>query len=385
MADRFQANSLPTLIGSLPLTNHDNAMDLILEYMPEIPMWAQLTVNRGEGMMVQFTPGLPGLCRDNDGLFVDTDAEIFDDELLRFYEEYLAIIEGTMELDGSRFALNEGAAPGFYTLLRRLEADTGAAVAVKGQITGPFTFCTGTVDIEKRAIFYEPQIRDAAVKLLSLKARWQVQRLSQFSKPVLIFFDEPGLAGFGSSGFTSISRQEVSECFEEVFESVHQSGGLVGVHVCANTDWSLVLESSADIVSFDAYAYFDRFVLYPDQIKAFIDAGKLLAWGIVPTLNAVDLQRETAASLVDQMEAKINQIEALGVDPHQLIRQSLITPTCGAGTLSIDLARKVLTLTRVVSRELRKRYLAGMVHRAGRIGYGAEAMKDPANRTNMGF
>ena len=35
-----------------------------------------------------------------------------------------------------------------------------------------------------------------------------------------------------------------------------QEGGLVGVHVCANTDWSLVLDSSADIVSFDAYALF---------------------------------------------------------------------------------------------------------------------------------
>jgi hypothetical protein len=187
-----------------------------------------------------------------------------------------------------------------------------------------------------------------------MKARWQVERLSQFQKPVIIFFDEPGLAGYGSSEFTSISREDVNQCFEEVFEPVHQAGGLAGVHVCANTDWSLVLDSAVDIVSFDAYAYFDRFILYPDQIKTFLEAGKILAWGIVPTLNVDDLEKETTSSLVRQLEEKIQQIESLGIDSGTLINQSLITPTCGTGTLSVDLTQKVLKITREVSQEIRK-------------------------------
>lgn len=349
----FKANGLATLIGSLPLADHHEALDLILEYMPEIPIWAQLPVNKEEGMMVQFTPGLPGLCRENDNLFVNAGNAAFENELLQFYEDYLAVSEGSIELDRSRFALKEDTARGFFTFLKRLETCDLAPVAVKGQITGPFTFCTGIADQEKRAIFYEPQIRDAAVKLLAMKARWQVERLSQFQKPVIIFFDEPGLAGYGSSEFTSISREDVNQCFEEVFESVHQAGGLAGVHVCANTDWSLVLDSAVDIVSFDAYAYFDRFILYPDQIKTFLEAGKILAWGIVPTLNVDDLEKETTSSLVRQLEEKIQQIESLGIDSGTLINQSLITPTCGTGTLSVDLTQKVLKITREVSREIR--------------------------------
>jgi len=39
-----------------------------------------------------------------------------------------------------------------------------------------------------------------------------------------------------------------------------------------------------------------------------------------------------------------------------LLKQSLITPACGTGTLSIDLAKKVLKLTREISEEIRKRY-----------------------------
>jgi len=350
----FPASGFATLIGSLPLADHDEATELILEYMPEIPLWAQLPVNREEGMMVQFTPGLPGVCREQDTLLVNSSGEAYDNELLQFYEDYLAVTEGFIKLDDSRFALKEDTARGFFTFLRRMQTPAVVPLAVKGQMTGPFTFCTGIVDQDKRAIFYDPQIRDAAVKLLAMKARWQAERLSQFQKPVIIFFDEPGLAGFGSSGFTSISREEVGQCLEEVFAPVHQVGGLTGVHVCANTDWSLVLDSSADIVSFDAYAYFDRFILYPDQIKAFVESGKLLAWGMVPTLNAEDLEKETAASLVRQFEDKVNQIETLGIDAHRLLKQSLITPTCGTGTLSIDLAKKVLNLTREISREIRK-------------------------------
>ncbi len=355
MTAAFQANGLATLIGSLPLADHKEATELILEYMPEIPLWAQLPVNREEGMMVQFTPGLPGICREQDTLQVRSGEEAFDDELLQFYEDYLAVSEGRLKLDDSRFALTEDTARGFFTFMKRMEKPAVAPAAVKGQITGPFTFCTGIVDQDKRAIFYEPQIRDAAVKLLALKARWQAERLSQFQRPVIIFFDEPGLAGFGSSEFTSISREEVRQCFEEVFEPVHQAGGLTGVHVCANTDWSLVLESSADIVSFDAYAYFDRFILYPDQIRAFLESGKFLAWGIVPTLNAEDLEKETPASLVRQLEDKVKQIETLGIDSRRLISQSLITPTCGTGTLSVDLTKKVLRVTREISQAIRKR------------------------------
>ena len=78
-------------------------------------------------------------------------------------------------------------------------------MAVKGQVTGPFTFCTSVSDQNDRAIFYDLQLRDVAIKLLTLKARWQVQHLSQFKRPVIIFLDEPALAGFGSSEYISVT------------------------------------------------------------------------------------------------------------------------------------------------------------------------------------
>jgi hypothetical protein len=353
MPEQFQANGMATLIGSLPLTDHGEAVDLIFEYTPEIPSWAQLTVHQEEAMMRQFTRGLPGICRDNAGIFVDTASADFDEELLQFFAEYMGVIDGEIELEASRFVLTEETARGFFCLLERLANLPAGPIAVKGQITGPFTLGTGITDQNKQAIFYDVQLRDAVVKLLAMKARWQVRQLSRYVQPVLIFIDEPGLAGFGSSEFTSISRNDIGQCIVEICEAVHAEGGLAGVHVCANTDWSLLLESSADIISFDAYAYFERFILYPTQIMKFLESGKILAWGIVPTLHKHQIERATSDSLLEQWREKLTQLETLGVNIQKLISQSLITPSCGVGSLDLASAEKVINLTQAVSRQVR--------------------------------
>jgi methionine synthase II (cobalamin-independent) len=354
MVERFQPHGLPVLIGSLPFAEHEQALKLVLNYTPEIPLWIQLPVHREEGMVAQFMPGMPGLCATADRSFIDTAQADFDRDLIHFYEEYLAVMEGNTDLSDSRFLLNEDTARGFFLFIESLKRLSAPPVAVKGQVTGPFTFCTGILDQNKKAIIYDEQIKDAAVKLLALKSRWQVRQLSQFGCPVIIFLDEPALAGFGSSEFISISKDTIIQSLEEVMEAVHAEGGLAGVHVCANTDWSLILDSTADIVSFDAYSYFERFVLYKDSIKEFLNAGKIIAWGIVPTREVDKLENETTESLINRWKEKAAQLEKLGIDSNQLISQSLITPSCGAGSLSAELAIKVLRLTREVSQQIRR-------------------------------
>jgi len=354
MSAKFQANALPLLIGSLPLKDHAEALKLVFDHTPEIPLWIQLPAFPQEQMIPQFMPGLPGLTLKNEKIYIDTGAENFDDQVLEFYEDYMAVVDGEKDLDHTRFVLTAETARGFLEFVKYTRSLSPLPVAVKGQITGPITFATGIHDQNKNAIFYNEQIRDAAVKLIALKAKWQVRQLSALGCPVIIFFDEPALAGYGTSEFISISRDEISPCFEEVMEAVRSEGGLAGVHVCANTDWSLVLESSADIVSFDAYSYFDRFILYPDPIKTFIESGKILAWGIVPTGDAEDIEKETTDSLLAQWEEKTQAIVALGIDRSKLMAQSLITPSCGAGSLSLDLAKKVLKITREVSDRVRQ-------------------------------
>ena len=350
----FKPACRPTLIGSMPVKDHLEAHRLVMDHTPEIPPWVQLPVFPREGMVPQFLPGLPGVVSDGERDFVDTERNEFEAELVAFYESYLGCTEEDAPLDGSIFALTADTAAGFFTLNENLAGTGIESYALKGQVTGPITFTTGVKDQNDQAIFYNDQLRDAAVKLLALKARWQVQVLSGFNKPVIVFLDEPALAGFGSSEFISITREEVTACLEEVTAAVHAEGGLAGVHVCANTDWSMLLETTLDIINFDAYAYFDRFILYPDKVKPFIERGGILAWGIVPTLEPEDIEKESAESLAAIWENQLEQVVSLGIDRRTILEQSLITPSCGVGSQSPALALKVLEMTRDLSRLIRQ-------------------------------
>ncbi|MCK4728712.1 MAG: hypothetical protein KAT27_07305, partial [Desulfobacterales bacterium] len=102
---QFKGNALAVLIGSLPIADHDRAIGLVFKSTPEIPLWVQLPAYPEEGMMVQFLPGIPGVVQNQDRVFIDTSKSTFEDDLLKFYENYLAITEGGSPLDGTRFVL----------------------------------------------------------------------------------------------------------------------------------------------------------------------------------------------------------------------------------------------------------------------------------------
>jgi hypothetical protein len=349
----FLPQCRPLLIGSLPVADHNEALDLVLAATPEIPLWVQLPVFREEGMVPQFMAGMPGLVREEDRFRVDGGSDAFEDELTRFYEDYLQAAGDEAALLTSRFALAPDVARGFHVFMDRASRLAPPPLAVKGQVTGPVTFGLGLKDHQARPVFYDLHTRDAAVKLLALKAAWQVVRLKSLGVPVIVFVDEPALAGYGSSELISISGEEITAALGEVFEAIHQAGGLAGIHVCANTDWGLLLETSVDVVNFDAYGYAERFLLYADQVNAFLARGGLVAWGIIPTGPADVIDGETVDSLVGRWNELRAAAETAGIDVERLRQQSFITPSCGTGSLSVDHARKVLDLTREVSQVVR--------------------------------
>ncbi len=352
---QFLPQCLPLLIGSLPLKNHTEATDLIFEYTPQLPLWPQLPIYKEEGMILQYAPGLPGLTKVDDKTYIDTESSTFEAELLAFYEEYLMVSEGINSLDDSRFLLSPEVANGFYTLLAKAEKEKDSLIGLKGQTTGPITFCTGLVDQAGRAIFYNDQLRDAAVKHLAMKARWQTKKMAEVGGQAIMFFDEPGLAGLGSSAFITITSDDIIACFSEVFEAVRAENGLTGVHVCANTEWPVLFDSGVDIVSYDAYSYFDKLILYPDHLKKFFARGGILATGIVPTaLEFIDI--ETVDGLVEKWFEQSRQLQAVGMDAKTVYQQTLITPSCGTGTVSVEQATKVLALTKGVSEKIRESF-----------------------------
>jgi methionine synthase II (cobalamin-independent) len=153
-------------------------------------------------------------------------------------------------------------------------------------------------------------------------------------------------------GFT-LSKEQVTGMLEEVFGGIR---GLKAVHCCGNTDWSILLGTSLNILSFDAYNYAASLALYPTEVKRFLTRGEVIAWGIVPN-DAEALARESVASLRERLEEAMAPFTRQGIPFRQLISQGLLTPSCGLASLgSEELAERTIALLAELSAEMRRRY-----------------------------
>jgi len=367
---RFSADGLPVLIGSVPLTDHKEALDWIFSTTPEIPLWPQLPHNPLERMMPQFAEGIPciieeNICDPEGRILFDITHAGFEEEMLAFYEEYLVAMEDPAVLASSRFQVSKERATGLYLFLESLAEHADKLKAVKGQVTGPFTMLTGIKDREGRAGYFDDTIRDMVIKGISMKAAWQTRMLADrldepvgdATKPVLMFIDEPALAGLGSSAFIGVTDEEIRTMIDEVAEAVHGAGGLVGIHVCANTNWSVLLGSTIDIISFDAFGFFDKMAALKPEVGNFFSRGGILAWGGVPTSREEEINAQSTDSLSELFVRQMQSFVTPDMDMKSLLRQTLITPSCGTGSLPLQAAEKVLSLTRSTADSLRAQYL----------------------------
>ncbi len=335
----FEAGLRSLVVGSLPHSDPGAANQLVLDRIA-IPTWPQLPKRSFlENMYAQYSEGFPGIVVADERVYVDRDRDL-DPELERLYLAYL--VE-----DLEFAAIGPDYAAGLHHFLS-LEMDEGWAV--KGQVTGPVSWGLMVTDQKRKPILYDEVLAEAVAKHLRLKATWMEQALRQVASQAIIFVDEPYMSSFGSA-FVSLSRDEVVTHQEEVFAGIE---GLTGVHCCGNTDWSLLLSTSMDILSFDAYEYAESVALYPDDIAAFLERGGIIAWGIVPASDqALD---ETVESLVDRFHEALGLLTVKGLNRDDLLAASLIMPSCGCGSLPVETAEQVLTLTGEVSKALQARY-----------------------------
>ena len=324
--------------GSLPHQEPAAACRLILDTL-DIPTWPQLPRRSFlENMYVQFSERFPGVVVTGEQIYVDRDRDL-DEELEQLYVAYLMN-------DLAHASISLEYAAGLHHCLH-----TGLpAKLVKGQVTGPVSWGLMVADEARKPILYDDVLAEAAGKHLRLKASWMEQQLLGIADETIIFLDEPYMSSFGSA-FLSLSQGQVVDLLEEVFAGIE---GLKGVHCCGNTDWSLLLLTSLDILSFDAYEYAETLALYADQVGEFLSKGGTVAWGIVPASDeALD---ETVESLVERFHAALGLLTAKGLHQDDLLASALIMPSCGCGSLGIATAERVMELTSAVSKALQERY-----------------------------
>jgi methionine synthase II (cobalamin-independent) len=344
-------NCIATGIGSMPNLDPDEAVQIALRYLPDAPAWPQLPQRDfRERMDAQYSESLPGLILDEKRQRVSFDTSVdLTGELEKFFARYL-------ENDCEFFRISDYYAPGFHSFLNALDRGLAAdARYLKGQITGPLTAGTSFKDQNGIDIIHDENMFDALVKGLTMKALWQIEKLKRFGKPVIIFMDEPSMESLGSA-FSAVSSQLVAEKINEIADAIHEAGGIAGIHCCGNADWSMIFSARLDIVNFDAFEYMEKVMLYPADIKRFISRGGALAWGIVPTGSFTGA--ETAEQLLHKLETGIKFLENQGIERKTILRQSLITPACGMGSLTPRKSEAILMLLLEVSKKMSRETFA---------------------------
>jgi hypothetical protein len=297
-----------------------------------------------EDMILGATRGLPGLRVDVAARSVTAPSKGREEAMTEFYERQLAG-------DSDFLALGPESSLGFTPFLERAALDPNfGRDYLKVQVVGPLTFGQSVKVDGDRALVDEPDVLEAIAVALGGKAAWAAGRVRALGRRPIVFFDEPGLSGYGSA-FSTLGRDAVLSALSAAAAEARRLGPvLVGCHVCGNTDWGLLTEAGLDVINFDAYDHLRAVCLYPRELGAFLEKGGALAWGVVPTTEfSAEIEAQDLAEMTRRGWA---ELAGKGLDLELLKARTLLTSACGLGTLSPEKARGVLGLLPKVAEAL---------------------------------
>jgi hypothetical protein len=269
-------------------------------------------------------------------------------ELVEFYDRCLS---GDLDY----FAISPELNPALYKLSEMFKEKPWPELKlIHFGIPGLYSLGIALKDEKGTPAIYNDTARDVMVKMLAAKAKWLEQEIKRLFLNVQTMFTvgNGGLAVYSSAGGTG-TWDDIKRDYNEIMGAVE---GITCIHCCANFDWSLLMETNADVINFDAYQYGNTMSLYSHKLKEFLGRGGMIAWGIVPTAGAGNVEDENPGSLMERLERSIQSVVDRGIDEEMLLESSWITPTCDTTTMPIELADRVYDFTREVSQRMREKY-----------------------------
>jgi len=344
-------------IGSMPHKNIKEAYNIVKETFNTIPFWPQMVkVSKNEDMIIQFTENMPSFFPDKS--YLDTEYENFYTDLEQFFIDYEIIISNE-DYDNSiinKYKITENMSCGFPYLIDHIKSSK--PTYAKGQIVGPFTLATTLVDKSGKCAIYDDTLKEIIIKTLSLKAIWQIKQMKTAHPKItpIIFIDEPTISQLGTSAYVSISENEVLEMLKEVSNIIKSQGGLSAIHCCGKCDWKIPIQCGIDMLNLDAYSFAQNLSIYSDTVNKFLLNNGKIVWGVVPTLDIDALEKADTDIIETHFNNAVKYLTNKGINEKLIIDNSLVSTSCGAGSLSVELAEKAFFLTKEISHRLKVRY-----------------------------
>ena len=328
--------TLATGVGSLPGTDIAEAVRLVVGELPDLPHLPELP---GRGLSATMTGRALALVAD---LSAD-----------------LQPAGWRLSGPGGRTGVDQRRARSLLAQdLDHLEEALQDYVGhLKVQVAGPWTLAATVERPRGDKVLADHGARRDLAQALAEGVRTHVadvRRRVPGAGPLVLQVDEPALAAVltaqvpTASGFgrhRSVDRPELSEHLGWVFAAALESGAEPWAHSCApGTPLDLVRGAGARGLSVD-FAVLSA--ADHDVLGEALDAGDGVALGVVPsTAPAV---APTDGALTDRV---LTWLDQLGLDPEIVAPRLLVTPSCGLAGASPDWARRALTLSREVARNV---------------------------------
>ncbi|NTV46999.1 MAG: hypothetical protein HGB11_10880, partial [Chlorobiales bacterium] len=306
----FSPNAAVTGIGSLPMTDPMEAVQFIETTCPEIPFWPQLPQRAAsETMVAQVLGPLKPFLKPADSAS-RFGYDVRDGMLSDF----------TQALDHVGARLDEQHAAGFFAFQKALQGGAFQnAVALKGQQIGPLTL-SGLLFLKGQPILHNLELTQKVTHYLERIACWQIDQLKAYGKPVLIFFDEPGLGVLAKKELRLANA--LLNILRTCLENLGSRGAFTGLHCCASVPYKLMCEVEPDIISFDADQDLATFLEEPAAM-IFLKKGGSVAFGLVPT------QLKDRSFNIEETYLKWKTELQKDFDFASVAKRSFITASCG--------------------------------------------------------
>lgn len=308
------AFGITTGVGSLPHRDPRRAAEFALDnvalpFVPTLPRRCP-----AEGMVAQAVFGLPGVTLGQYGS-IAVDVTRFDPAAL------VSVNVGNEAFGGLRTFLD-------------VAAERDYQGPVKWQFVGPVTLGVGLVRAGA-PVDVAFRLAVSAVRAHLVAISEEIARRLPHSAQVAMI-DEPWFGSLMDNDFPVAPDTAIDLVSEAM--AVAERFATVGVHCCADADIPSLLATGPHILSIPSTRSVESAAGY---IQSFLESGGSIAWGAVPTGGPILTSAERCwRDLCDLWCALV----ARGCDPVLLRTRSLVTPECGLGLHSVDVAERVFAL-----------------------------------------
>lgn len=225
----------------------------------------------------------------------------------------------------------------------------GGGRRVKVQAPGPITLAAQLeLPNGHRAITDAGALRDLAESLAEGVARHRADVARRLEADVLVQFDEPLLPAAllgrltGVTGMTPVHPVDEAAASNLLDECIARIGVPVALHSCASgLPWKALLRSDLRAVSVDVSTLTAADL---DGIGEFVDSGRVVMLGVVPTTAP---ERQPTVAEVSAVASAIT--DRLGFERSVLQDRIGVTPACGLAGATPQWARDAVELLQKVA------------------------------------